>query len=176
MRAYVNGLAINSGSEIFVRVYDKGLTANAVRINVMVGDKINVKKVHFSYLIFSPKRSPFASYGGGFNEKNFATTKVYDIHKIIYPSPYVFYGFMGMKLSHSGSFGFTSSVDDNLQLKISSSHNFAEFTISYIVLGNSPAQVCSNCAETYIYKDQCVNSCPAGSYPFSYRDTGKGCR
>lgn len=124
VRAYLTGLIINSGSEIYVRVYDKGLTAKAVRINVMVGKKINVKKVYFSYLIFSPQKSPFASYGGGFNEKNFDGTKVYDIHKIIYPNPYVFFGFMGFKLSGSGPFGYTSNVDDNFLMKLSSSRNF----------------------------------------------------
>ena len=42
VRAYFTGIVINSGSEIFVHVYDKGLTANSVRINTMIGNKIDV--------------------------------------------------------------------------------------------------------------------------------------
>ena len=53
VRAYINGFVLNSASEIFIRVFDKGLTSNAVRINVMVGKNTVAKKVHFSFLILN---------------------------------------------------------------------------------------------------------------------------
>ena len=142
----------------------------------MVGKNTIAKKVHFCFLIFSPQKSPFASYGGGFNEKNFDGTKVYDINKIMYPSPYVFYGFMGLRYTGKSPLGFSSDVDENLLMKISNNRNFDEITISYIVLGVPTIKSCASCPGKFVSKDACLNSCPAGSYPFKYKDNGQGCR
>ena len=111
----------------------------------VVGKNTDLKEVYFSYIVFSPKTAQFASYGGGFTEKNFDGTKVYDINKIIYNTPYVFYGFIGIQLAGKGPLGFASDVDNELFLKLSSRRNIDEFTLSYIALGISPANACQNC-------------------------------
>ena len=87
------------------------MSANSLKVNAVVGNNTDVKEIHFSYIIFSPRNAEFASYGGGFTEKNFDGTKIYDINKIIYNTPYVFYGFIGLKLAGSFPLGFTSEVD-----------------------------------------------------------------
>lgn len=84
VRVYINGMTINSASSISIRVFDQGLAQQALRVGVQAGADTNIAAVPFSYLIFSPQMSLFASYGGGFNLKNFQNSKVYDIHKITY--------------------------------------------------------------------------------------------
>lgn len=99
VRAFFNGISINSATRISVRVYDNGLTATALRINIRIGAETNAKEVYFSFMVFSPQKSRFASYGGGFNEKSFTDKKAYDLNKIIYGAHYVFHGFMGLQIS-----------------------------------------------------------------------------
>ena len=67
VRVFFNGISINSATRISVRVYDNGLTATALRVNVRIGADTNAKEVYFSFMIFSPQKSQFASYGGGYN-------------------------------------------------------------------------------------------------------------
>ena len=98
VRIFFNGIAMHPSKGISVRVYDNGLTPTTLKVNIRVGDETNAKEVYFSFLIFNPSTAGFASYGGGFNEMNFADRKVYDLNKIIYGSRYSFHGFMGIQL------------------------------------------------------------------------------
>lgn len=96
IRTFINGLISNSASEVSISVTKKSLTATNFEANVEVGSSIVATKVYISYLTLTPSTAGFVSYGAGINEKNFATTKVYDLHKNVYNSPYVFYGFINL--------------------------------------------------------------------------------
>jgi hypothetical protein len=71
IRVYINGIVFNSASGISVRVFDNGLVSSALRVNVEAGPENDIRRVYFSYLIFSPEKSPFSSYGGGLKELNY---------------------------------------------------------------------------------------------------------
>ena len=61
-----------------------------------VGSSVTAARVYITYLTLTPSTAGFVSYGAGINEKNFGSTKVYDLHKNVYNSPYVFYGFINL--------------------------------------------------------------------------------
>ena len=53
-------------------------------------------EVYVSYLALTPPTQDYVSYGKIIREQNFASTKVFDLHKNVYNSPYVFYGFTNL--------------------------------------------------------------------------------
>ena len=83
---------------------------------------------------------------------------------------------MGFQISGDSELEFVSNVDANLLMEVSAGRNIDEITLSYIVIGIPPSFLCSNCKEQYAYQNECRDSCPAGSYEFTYRDSGKACR
>ena len=48
--------------------------------------------------------------------------------------------------------------------------------MTYLVMGMAPGKLCAGCTEKYAIKGQCVRSCPANTYLFTYGDRGQGCR
>ena len=167
---------MNSASSISVGLLQKSLSKDSFEAIVNVGSSMQAKTVYLSYLAFNPNEAGFVSYGAGFSEKSFASTKIYDLHKNVYSSQYYFYGFIQMELGGSSPFGFTSSFDNEFFLKISTNREFDAFTLSYIVIGVSPSKICADCTSKYIYQNSCVDQCPSTTYKFVYRDQGMGCR
>ena len=64
--------------------------------NVKVGSSVVANEVYVSYLALTPPTQDYVSYGKIIREQNFASTKVFDLHKNVYNSPYVFYGFTNL--------------------------------------------------------------------------------
>lgn len=66
----------------------------------------------------------FASYGAAVMENRFSGNKLIDLHKSIYNTPFVFMGFASFKISGGLPLEFSTSVDDEMFLELSSSRVF----------------------------------------------------
>ena len=118
MRAFITGYTLKSGDEMSIRAFDKPLSANKIEIGVQVGGKMEISFVVVSYLIFSPQRADFASYGGGTNELGLTEGKLLNIQKIIHYSPYVFHGIAHIHQSLRTPMMILTEIDPNFYLKI----------------------------------------------------------
>jgi hypothetical protein len=128
-------------------------------------------------LAFSPSAASFGSYGGQVSQSKYSGSVSSDITNSLYQTPYVFYGLNLISLSLSQPLDFSSSVDSNFVLTISASALVDDFSLVYIAFGVLPSKLCSNCGNSVIANNgNCIGSCPAGTYPFSYKDGGIACR
>ena len=99
-----------------------------------------------------------------------------NIRTIIHYTKNVITGLNKIKADLSKSFYFRSEVDDNLILSYSNGGDPIDLFMNYLVVGNPPNLLCSKCPGKYSLDDQCHQTCPLDTYPFTYRDKGKGCR
>jgi hypothetical protein len=128
-------------------------------------------------LAFSKVTTGFGAFGGQIARSGFSGEESVDISRTLYQTPYTFYGFNLLSIEGSLPMSFSSKIDENFVLSISSSCVVNDFSIIYISIGVLPAQVCANCAAGSIANDnECVSSCPSGTYPFTYGDKGIACR
>ena len=82
-----------------------------------------------------------------------------------------------LSLTKSGELEFSSSIDDEFVMTVSSSGLINHFSIVYVSVGVPTSEVCLSCGSDLVVSgDQCVAACPVGSLPFSYKDGGVGCR
>ena len=114
---------------------------------------MTLQAFYLSFIIFSPRSAPFASYGSSFTQIDFQGTKTYDLHRMIYNSPYVFMGFSNFKLSGAQVLAFTLNINEDMLLSIDSNRPFDEFTLSYIVIGTNSQLICEECENKFIYKN-----------------------
>jgi len=83
-RAFITGYTLKSGTEIFIRAYDKAVTANRLELGVQVAGSMEISNAIVNFILFSPSTAVFASYGGGITESAFAQTKVYNAQKFVH--------------------------------------------------------------------------------------------
>ncbi len=142
-----------------------------------MGAKTALKRIWLSWLAFSPSAASFGSYGGQVSQTKYASSVSNDISNTLYQTPYLFYGLNLISLSSSQPLDFTSAIDDQFVLTISASSLVDDFSLVYIALGVLPGKHCLNCGNSIIANNgNCVSSCPAGSFPFTYKDGGVACR
>ena len=142
-----------------------------------MGAKTALKRIWLSWLAFSPSAASFGSYGGQVSQSKYSGSVSNDISNSLYQTPYVFYGLNLISLSAPQPLDFTSAIDDQFVLTISASSLADDFSLVYIALGVLPGKHCSNCGNSIIANNgNCVSSCPAGSFPFTYKDGGVACR
>lgn len=129
---------------------------------------MTLQTIYLSYVVFNPRSAPFASYGSSLTQIDFQGTKTFDLHRMIYNSPYVFIGFSNLKLAGTKVLAFTLNINEDMLLSLDSNRPFNEFTLSYIVIGTNSQRICEECDNKFIYKNQCFKSCPANTYKFTY--------
>lgn len=136
-----------------------------------------MNKIWLSWLAFSKVTTGFGAFGGQIARSGFSGEESVDISRTLYQTPYNFYGFNLLNIEGSLPMSFSSKIDENFVLTVSSNCVVNDFSIIYISIGVLPAQVCANCAAGSIANDnECVSSCPSGTYPFTYGDKGIACR
>lgn len=128
-----------------------------------------------SYVIFSPQAIPFASYGGLTAEIGFQGIVHTNVHTIIHQTNYILAGISKFKSALNEPFTFTSGIDEDFILTYEAKGNTVDFFITYLVFGMAPGKLCSDCTDKLAYNSRCVRTCPIDSYPFTYRDQGRGC-
>lgn len=175
-RAFITGYTLKSGAEIFIRAFDKNISAQTLELGVQVAGNMEISNAQVNFIVFSPSTAVFASYGGGITESVFSQTKVYNAQQFVHESPLAFIGIANLRQSAPGPFAFSSSMSKDFYLKLSSSRPIQEFFFSYIIIGVPPASSCSNCKEPIIYGSSCVATPPSNSYMVTYRDGGRGYR
>lgn len=149
-RAFITGYTAKSGNEIFIRAFDKSVSANRLELGVQVGGSLEITSAQINYIVFSPNTVVFASYGGGVLENNFVTSKVYNLQKFIHSSPYGFYGLANLRHSGNGVAAVSSSLTNDFYLRLDSIRQFNELYLSYIMIGVNPSSYCAGCTATPI--------------------------
>lgn len=175
-RAFLTGYKMVAGNEIFIRAFDKAVSANRVELGVQVAGSMEISSAQVNYVVFSPSTAVFASYGGGVSENNFSQSKIYNLQRFIHSSPYAFYGLANIRHSSAGVSAVNSDITSDFYLRIDSLRPFNELFLSYIIVGVNPATACAACPERIISPSSCVASCPSDTYAVSYKDGGRGCR
>jgi len=81
------------------------------------------------------------------------------------------------QLNGAQGLSFSSNINNNLILSASSSRNFNQFGLVYIIIGVLPSAICKSCGKGFVaFNSDCLTSCPDGTYAFTYKDGGIGCR
>ena len=121
----------------------------------MVGSQTNVRKIWFSYIVFSPSEVGYASYGGIISETSFTGTGIKNFRNGINMPNYPLQGLT--KLNSGFSVGITSNIDSDFVYSYSVTGAPLTFSFSYVMIGTTLQAICSTCPENYAYDSQCVN-------------------
>lgn len=174
IRAFINGFGLNSGSTgIQIQVDGRSIQANGLTIVTLTGPRTDLKKLWFSYIAFSPSTAAFTSYGGTVADTSFLGTNAKDVKSLVQHNNY---GLVGLnKISSTFSLRYSTDVDADFIFSYTVAGNNVDFVANYIFVGPRTNTVCSRCTETYSHRDQCVASCPAGTFQKPYNMGGIAC-
>ncbi len=153
-----------------IQISGRRLEAKQLTINIEVKNDFYLLRVFYSFLVFSPKNVPYASYGGLIAQNKFSGFYYEDAHLIIYNANYILYGLNKITLSGGEAIEFASLIDDNFVAGLYSSRKFDELNLIYIVLGVASINRCTGCKtnEVYAYRSVCMGQCPAGTLSYQY--------
>lgn len=115
-RAFITGYTLRSGTEIFIRAFDRSITANRLELGVQVGASMDISSVRINYVVFSPTNAGFASYGGGLTETNLSQIKVHNLQRTIHTSNYVFFGLANLRHSQASGVSVATSISSDFYL------------------------------------------------------------
>lgn len=71
---------------------------------------MSLKEIHLSYLIFSPSKASFDSYGGVVSKKDLNGEVAVSVHRILGVLAYPIYGIVNW-VSKSGAMHFSSEIN-----------------------------------------------------------------
>lgn len=100
IRTFVSGYSVSS-DVVQVMTNPTNLKGTNLTIRVTVGVTTTLTSVTISYVAFSPSNSPFASFGGSFNQRNFIRDKVKELGGPLHQTPYKLYGLAQISLRGS---------------------------------------------------------------------------
>ena len=147
VRVFINGYDISTPT-LQLSVAPTNLPATKLTIKVTAGAQTNLKKIWLSWLAFSPVSATFGSYGGQISQNKYSDSVSSDISSSLYQNTYSLYGLNLISLVGSEGLTFTSLIDNNYILTISSSAIIDSFSLVYISVGVLPSRVCSNCGKS----------------------------
>lgn len=115
----------------------------------------------------------FASYGGMVSRNGFSGVGYQDVSNGIHlPN----YGLQGLvKLSSALSLNFATTMDNDFVFGFRQDGSNIDFVVSGVMFGVSPKLICADSPNKYALDSDCVGSCPANTFPFTYKDGGLGC-
>lgn len=176
VRVFINGFDVASGI-MQISVSPSNLQGTKLSVTITVGSSTVLKRLWLSWFAFSPSSASFGSYGGQYSQSQFSGTVSSDISNTLYQTPYIFLGFNLLSITSKQAISFSSVVDSNFVLTVSTSRMIDDFSLVYIAVGVAPSKYCLACGGSMVaYNGNCLSSCPAGSYAFIYRDGGIACR
>lgn len=176
IRVFLNGFDVSSNSAQ-ISVSPTNLQGTKLTIKITVGASTSLKRIWLSWLAFSPSTASFGSYGGQVSQSKYSGSVSSDISNSLYRNSYSLYGLNVISLTSSQALAFTSTIDNDYVLTISSSNVCDNFALIYVTVGVLPSQVCNDCGKGLVaVGDSCVAACPAGTYSASYKDGGVCCR
>ena len=133
-----------------ISVSPTNLQGTDLTVKITVGSKTTLKHAWLSWLAFVPRGASFGSYGGQLAENNFKGTSSKDVSNSLYYSPYKIYGVNLLSLTVAGELDFSSSIDDDFVMTVSSSEVVNHFSIVYVSVGVPTSQVCLNCGSNLV--------------------------
>jgi hypothetical protein len=146
-------------------------------VKITVGASTSLNKIWLSWVAFSPTTASFGSYGGQVSQSKYTGSISSDISNSLYQNAYSLYGLNLISLTSSTPLDFTSQIDNNFVLTISSSSLIDNFALIYVTFGVLPGKLCDDCGDGLVANGaECVSACPVGTYSFSYKDGGVACR
>ena len=178
IRVFLNGFNLDRRSgALQVSAAPTNLQGTQLTIKVTMGKKTLIDKICLSWIAFSPSTASFVSYGGQVSKGQFSGSASKDISSTIYQSSYTIYGLNLISIISGKGISFASDISEDFIFSVSSSIPIDSFSVVYIAVGPYPSKVCANCgAQNIIYGDNCVASCPAGTFSHTYKDGGVACR
>ena len=176
-RVFLNGYDVVTNTVVQLSASPTNLQGTTLSIKITVGPRTILKRAWLSWLAFIPTQASFGSYGGQLAESNFMGANSKDISNSLFYSPYRFLGLNLLSLTNDGAIEFSSNVDDDFVLSVSSSVVCNHFSLVYVVVGVPTASACLNCGSNMVLSGkECVSACPPGTFSFTYKDGGVGCR
>lgn len=135
---YLTGCS--AGDSVFdCGVSGKALTATTLTVTVYASQQNSTLKelfVSFSYILFSPSEAKFSSYGGMLDREMLTGTSSESIHKSIYATEYLLFGFSKLSFTPSNPQNITIDIDSDMVLTFSTQQPI-QFRFLYIVIGKS---------------------------------------
>ena len=176
IRTFINGYGLTS-NVLQLATAPANLQGTRLTIGISVGPQTVLNRLYVSYIAFSPSDASFVSYGGQISQRKFAGSVSSDISNSLYHTPYVLIGLNLVSIGNNQPISFETMLGNAFHCQVSASRMVEEFSLIYIAVGVAPSKLCSACGRYAIASDnQCVTACPEGSSPFTYADSGVGCR
>jgi hypothetical protein len=97
-----------------------------------------------SYLIFSPSKAAFDSYGGVIAKKDLNGEVTASVHRILGSLTYPIYGIVNW-VSNPGAMAFSSEISKDFIFSEKSSGLIEQIDVSYIIVGVNSKNSCGSC-------------------------------
>ena len=97
------------------KIVGKEFTPNLLSVTASIGPKTNSNimqtNISLSYIIFSPAKASFSSFGGMIDEQNFKGVYHTNVRKVIYKTDYILYGFSMLTFSSTNGQHLHTTID-----------------------------------------------------------------
>ena len=126
-------------------------TPNLLTVAASVGNKdgtVRTSTISLSYIIFSPAKASFSSYGGMLDQDNFKGIYYTNVRKIIYKTDYFLYGFSMLTFNTTNGQHLHTAIDIEEVMTIQVLERIT-FRMIYIAIGKSAKESCKNNAFPY---------------------------
>ena len=146
IRVFINGYDLDARSgALQISVSPTNLQDTKLTIKLTFGKLTIIRRAAVSWIAFSPTTSEFASYGGQISQNKYEGTVSSDISSTIYQSQYTLYGLTLISILDAKTLSFTSDIDTDFILTVSSSRVIDSFSLVYVAVGVAPNRLCANC-------------------------------
>lgn len=164
-RPYLSGIYIDiSSMSLSLQMMQISIGESSFTVGVVSDSPI--KGIYVSYFVFSPSTAAFVSYGGIASQPSISGTIFQTVQMSLNSPNNNFFGITGFSFSNSVRVSLSSSIDSKFILNTTG--NSFNTTVSFIVIGNNPNTVCSECPGTIPSYDRCVQGCGAEQVMFNY--------
>jgi hypothetical protein len=167
--AFLNGFKLGSNSSFDLSVTPFKVGNGSFMVNISNTNNITIKGILISYIIFSPVHASFQVYGDNIAASLRQEQIYFDAAQEIPNTPFKLYGLSGVNTLKSVNFEFTSAIDSDYVLTLSSNLTL-ELTIEYLYLLPGVLACPSSCTGSLIYNNTCVEVCPDSAVPIANGD------
>ena len=147
---YLTGCSAGAG--IFeCKIVGTKFTPNMLTVAASVGVEhgtVRTSTISLSYIIFSPAKASFSSYGGMLDQDNFKGIFNTNVRKIIYKTDYFLYGFSMLTFDSTNGQHLHTSIDLDEVMTIQAEKSVT-FRMIYIAIGKSAKESCKGSVHPY---------------------------
>ena len=147
---YLTGCSADGG--VFdCKIVGTKFTPSVLTIAASVGVQhgtVRTSTISLGYIIFSPAKASFSSYGGMLDQDNFKGIYYTSVRKIIYKTDYFLYGFSRLTFDSKNGQHLHTSIDIDEVMTIQAEKKVT-FRMIYIAIGKSAKESCKDNAFPY---------------------------